>query len=57
MLGILHKIKAKIYIECGVSNYWHGIAVNVLQKTLGSDLCKVLIGFYAFTGCGQLSIF
>jgi len=51
MLGNLHKIKAKIYIECGVSRSRHIINVNALHELLGLDLCKALPGFHAFTGC------
>lgn len=51
MLGNLHKITAKIYIECGVSNSRHVIDVNALHEQLGVDVCKALPGFHAFTGC------
>jgi hypothetical protein len=51
MLGNLHKITAKIYIECGVSSSRHVIDVNALHEFLGLDLCKALPGFHAFTGC------
>lgn len=51
MLGNLHKITAKIYIECGVSRSRHIIDVNALHEHLGLDLCKALPGFHAFTGC------
>lgn len=51
MLGNLHKIKAKVYIDCGVSNTRHIIDVNALHELLGLDLCKALPGFHAFTGC------
>lgn len=51
MLGNLHKITAKIYIECGVSNSRHVIDVNALHTLLGLDLCKALPGFHALTGC------
>ena len=51
MLGNLHKIKSKIYIESGVSNIRHIVDVNALHKLLGLDLCKALPRFHAFTGC------
>jgi len=50
-LGNLHKIKARIYIEYGVSKSRHVIDINALHEYLGSDLCKALPGFHAFTGC------
>ena len=49
MLGNLHKIKSKIYIECGISNGRHIIDVNAVHKLLGLDLCKALPEFHAFT--------
>ena len=51
MLGNLHKIKAKIYIECGVSNSRHTIDVHAGHKLLGLALCKAFPGFHVFTGC------
>lgn len=51
MLGNLHEITAKIYIECGASESRHVIDVNALHTLLGLDLCKALPGFHAMTGC------
>lgn len=57
MLGNVDRIKAKIYIECGVSNSRHVVNISALVEDLGLDLCRALPGFHAFTGCDYNSAF
>lgn len=52
-----HKLTYNLFLKTGTKNRTKYINISQLVSGLGSQLCKALPGFHAFTGCDTVSAF
>ena len=46
-----------MFVKCGTQNRVHYIDIGKLGASLGADVCEVLLGMHALTGCDSVSAF
>ena len=51
------KIFTHWFQRCGTKTQKRLVAIKKVAATLGTDLCKALIGMHAYTGCDPVSAF
>ena len=56
-LAFHDKIGAPLFQKCGMKTRKRLIDIWKVAATVGIDMCRVLIGMHAYTGCGTISTF
>ena len=56
-ISFAHAIPVPIFQQCVSQHHARYIDISKVGSALGEDVCKVLLGLHAFTGCDSVSAF